>query len=188
MSVPAQLLEEIFFFNQNTKFFCHLIFLVKKKRQTAKAKVAQIIVAKGRGVFVWCCREGRTAGKAGWRARWTPVYWHLSSSEVLWLDLDSSYWEVDVPDSHIPATGRSFTVMGCLNHCSVLQGSLGDQEFLGSQGLLVKLRFYLKPIWFSDMLGMFLKCMSVPWSGMLSEFTLLSFGDWDIYPGVRSSW
>lgn len=72
--------------------------------------------------------------------------------------------------------------MGCLNHCWVLHSSLEDQEFLGSQGLLVKLRFYLKPIWFSDMLGMFLKCISVPWSGMLSEFSLLSFGDWDIFP------
>ena len=131
---------------------------------------------------MWCCREGRTAEKAGWRARWTPVHWHLGSSEVLWLDLASSYWEVDVPDSCIPATGRLFTAMGCLNHCSVLHSSLEDQEFLGSQGLLVKLRFYLKPIWFSDMLGMFLKCISVPWSGMLIEFSLLSFGDWDIFP------
>lgn len=71
--------------------------------------------------------------------------------------------------------------MGCLNHCSVLHSSLEDQEFLRSQGLWVNWGFIWNHLVFRHV-GNVLKCISVPWSGMLSEFSLLSFGDWDIFP------
>lgn len=71
--------------------------------------------------------------------------------------------------------------MECLNHCSVLCSNLEELECLGSWAFLVKLRFYLQLILFSDMLEMFPKAGVCLWLGMLSEFALLSFSDGDIF-------
>lgn len=169
-------MSEIFF----SKCFFPSYFM-ESERQTAKAKVAQDNLSRGERVFVWCCREGGLQRKQGGG----PVRWHLGSSEVLWLGPGLFILRSGCAWQPYSCNGKIIHCkMGCLNHCSVLHSSLEDQEFLRSQGLLVKLRFHLKPIWFSDMLGMFLKCISVPWSGMLSEFSLLSFGDWDIFSSM----
>ena len=58
--------QERFFFLTKILNFFPILFSGSRRRdsETVKAKVAQIIVAKGRGVFVGCCKEERTAEKS----------------------------------------------------------------------------------------------------------------------------
>lgn len=97
----------------------------------------------------------RTSEKDEWRSRVTSVtdvFVHMVRPNL--IDVRNGY-----ACSRIHVILGLLTGMECLSHCSVLHGNLEALECLGSKALWLN-RGFIRNL-FSDVLEMFLKCISV---------------------------